>query len=114
MCIFTLSVLDKYRHELATMDCCKKADKKDDETDVKKVGSDDATIPRETCTESPGWLIYKALYVCSIRQTDERNADRHQAPVTCRSCRKWLMENGKTTYGGVLEEPSKNRRWKKE
>ena len=64
MCIVTLSVLDKYRHELATIDYCKKADKKVEEKDIANVGSGEAaTTPGETCTKSLGWLIYKSLIV---------------------------------------------------
>lgn len=68
MCIVTLSVLDKCRHELATIDYCKKADEKANETNL---DSGEATTPRETCTESLGWLIYKSLTVRPIGRIDE-------------------------------------------
>ncbi|KAM0689140.1 hypothetical protein Q7P36_011217 [Cladosporium allicinum] len=87
MCIVTLSVLDKCRHEPATIDYCKKADKKANETNL---DSGEATTPRETCTESLGWLIYKSL----------------TAPVTCKSCQKWLAKKNKRTYSGVFKESS--------
>jgi len=68
MCIVTLSVLDRCRHELATIDYCKKADEKVDRKDTINVESGEATTPRETCTKSLGWLVYKSLTVSWIRQ----------------------------------------------
>lgn len=68
MCIVTLSVLDRCRHELATIDYCKKAEKKVDGKDSRNVESEELPVPRQTCTESLGWLIYKTLDVGLIRQ----------------------------------------------
>jgi hypothetical protein len=75
MCIVALTVLGKCRHELATIDYCKKADKKVKEKDTTSVEPGEVTTPRETCTESLGWLIYTSLTVCFICQVDERKTN---------------------------------------
>lgn len=77
MCIVTLSVLEKFRHELATIDYCKKVDEKAKERDTTNVESGEtSTTPRETCTRSLGWLIYQSLTVSLMRQMKERTDHR--------------------------------------
>ena len=63
MCIVTLSVLNRCRHELATIDDCKKAFEKLEEKNITNDDEDESPTPGQTCTESLGWLIYKTLDV---------------------------------------------------
>jgi len=71
MCIVTLSMLNRCRHELATIEYCKKADKKVEEKDIANDKSGKLPKPRQACTESLGWLIYKTLDVRMIYRIDE-------------------------------------------
>ena len=71
MCVVSLSVLDKCRHELATIDYCRRAGRDiPEDLNEAAVESGKEPLPRMTCTPSLGWSIYEALDVSMLGMED--------------------------------------------
>ncbi|KAM0703174.1 hypothetical protein Q7P35_009112 [Cladosporium inversicolor] len=89
MCVFALSVIKTCQHELPTIKFCRRVGRDiPEDTNEAAIASGEEPLPRMTCTDSLGWLIFERL----------------NAPVTCESCKAWLEKNGKLTYGEVMDE----------
>lgn len=62
MCAITLSVVRKYKHELATIEYCKKIQPELDKCKESYEAGEKVTPPH-ACTESLGWAIFESLSV---------------------------------------------------
>ena len=76
MCVFTLSVIKKCQHEVPTIEFCRRVGRDiPEDTNEKAIASGEEPLPRMTCTDSLGWLIFERLNVRTLLKKDRQRVD---------------------------------------
>ena len=101
MCAVTLTVVPACSHELPTIEYCANVEPEIQSYEA-ELKTGEQVQPPKTCTESLGGMLYEALNVRYQAKFDRFAADHWvQGPVTCVSCKAWLLKAGKRTFGGI-------------
>lgn len=76
MCVFALSVIKTCQHELPTIKFCRRVGRDiPEDTNEAAIASGEEPLPRMTCTDSLGWLIFERLNVRTLPKNDRQRVD---------------------------------------